>query len=129
MSLLTLKIASHVALFHRSHSEGWKLLGGSDASLITFGNQIWSGQKGVTIITSPSHFTSLPRTSCIIFWEEKAYLWSLAHFIFRAHHPEAFLSGNSATELLGHFECPLACKYGYHWSSLPFEQSLAGMSP
>ena len=65
ISFMTLRTAYPVATFHRSHSVGLNLLGSYVASLIISGNQLWSGQQGVTMISFPSHFTSVPRTSLL----------------------------------------------------------------
>ena len=43
ISLMTLEIASPLAAFHRSHSEGWNILGSSVVSLIISGDLFWSG--------------------------------------------------------------------------------------
>ena len=82
ISLMTLGISSLVALFHRSHSEGWNLLDGLAASLIISGNQLQSAQQGMTMISSPAYFTSIPRTCWIRFRGGKAYLWPTFHFTF-----------------------------------------------
>ena len=90
MSPMTLEIASPVAAFHRSHSEG----GGCVTSLISR-NQLWSCQKCVIKISSLPHFTRLPKTSCIMFGEERHISDLLAI------PPKVFFSERSALKYQG----------------------------
>ena len=92
---MSLGIASPKKIFHGSHSEGWNFLDGSVANIFISGNQFWSGQKGVTMISSPPCFTSLPRTGCIMFGDGKAYLRLSYHYTFKASPPEVYMSKRS----------------------------------
>ena len=59
------------------------------------GNQLWSGQKGVIMIRSLSHLTSLPRTNCMMFRCGKTYLQPFGYLSFKAPPQDHLLSKRS----------------------------------
>ena len=95
MLSITFGIASLVVAFYRRHWNGLSLLSTSITRHKISGNQLWSGQKSVTMIRSTPHLTSLPRTSWMMFGSGKAYLRPFGHLSFEASPPDVLLSERS----------------------------------
>ena len=97
-SLMTLGIASFLVIFHISYFDGWNFLGGSVASLIISWNQLWSSQKGLTMISSPLLLV-FPRPSVLCLEVER--------------HISGLLFIPPSEHLLPR----LSCLRGLHWST------------
>ena len=125
---MMLCITSSDITFHRGHSEGWNLCGGSVASLIISRNQIYLDQKGVIMISSSSHFSIFLKTSCIMFGVEKFILGLLTilpsvHLLLRLSCLRGLIWSHRTLQMPFYLQINPAMEF------LLSEQSLAGVSP